>query len=99
MPGAVGGRVMATEEGQAAISAIQAILNGDLNTSISGLIQQGTKLSDPSVWDGGNAGKFRADWPNIQGALKNVQGQLAQLQSDLQLAHTKIMHAGGNTGQ
>ncbi len=95
----MGGRVLATEDGQQAISGIQTILGNGLTGNIQGIIQHGNRLSEPGVWDGGNAGKFRADWPTIQSSLNSVLKQLEQLQNDLQLAHTAIMHAGGNATQ
>jgi hypothetical protein len=90
-------RVLSTDQARIAISQMQSILSGGLETSISQLNQQGTVLSDPNVWDGPLASEFRSNvWPGTSKALNEVKARLDELQTKLQQINQNIMAAGGN---
>ena len=63
-------RVLSTEQAKSAIQQVQAIINGGLTDQISKLDAQGKILSNPDVWDGPLAQKFRdSTWPETKSAL------------------------------
>jgi uncharacterized protein YukE len=91
-------RVLSTDQGKAAITRMQAILNGGLAEQIAALKTQGQELSDPNVWDGLLASEFRADtWPATAAALDETAEALETLRASVQAVNVDIMSAGGNT--
>jgi hypothetical protein len=91
-------RVLSTDQGKAAITRLQAILNGGLAEQIAALKQQGQLLSDPNVWDGLLAAEFRSDtWPSTATALDQTAEALNQLRAGVQAVNADIMIAGGNS--
>jgi uncharacterized protein YukE len=92
------GRVLSSPEAKAAITAMQGIINGGLQTELSNLNTQGQALSEPSNWDGPLAITFRSNtWPETHAALTRVQTDLDALQKQLQTIATNIMTAGGGS--
>lgn len=90
-------RVLADEQAKAAVHKIQAILSGDLTSTIASLQREGNTLSDPNHWDGNLAGQFRGEiWPSHTAAINNVKAALEQLQTQCQRINADIMAAGGN---
>ena len=60
-------RVLSTEQAKSAIQQMQAIINGGFTDQITQLDSQGRTLSDPNVWDGPLAEKFRgSSWPRMR---------------------------------
>ncbi len=89
-------RVLSTEQAKTAINQIQSIVNGGLTDQISQLDAQGRILSDPNVWDGPLAERFRGDtWPETKAALDKAKTELEELRSQLQQISTNIFQAGG----
>ncbi|MFC5370037.1 pyrophosphorylase [Arcanobacterium bovis] len=89
-------RVLSTEAAKSAISQIQAIINGGLTDQISQLDAQGRTLSDPNVWDGPLAQRFRDQtWPETRQALEKAKSELEELRGQLQQISTNIFTAGG----
>lgn len=89
-------RVLSTEQAKSAISQIQNIVNGGLTDQISQLDVQGRILSDPNVWDGPLAVRFRDQtWPETKAALDKAKMELEELRQQLQTISTNIFTAGG----
>ncbi len=89
-------RVLSTEQAKAAIQQIQSIINGGLTDQISQLDAQGRTLSDPNVWDGPLAERFRGQtWPETRAALEKAKTELEELRGQLQQISTNIFQAGG----
>jgi len=92
------GRVLSSEQAKTAIQQMQAIINGGLTDQISQLDSQGKTLSDPNVWDGPLAEKFRSGtWPETKAALEKCRTELEELRGQLQQISTNIMTAGGGS--
>ena len=63
---------------------MQAIINGGFTDQINQLDTQGKTLSDPNVWDGPLAEKFRGStWPETEPALDKAKQELEELRSQL----------------
>ena len=92
------GRVLSTPEAKAAITALQRIINGGLQTELNNLNTQGQALSDPHNWDGPLANTFRTStWPETKAALDKARTELDDLHQQLQKIATNIMTAGGGS--
>lgn len=91
-------RVLSTEQAKSAISQLQSIINGGLTDQLSQLDSQGRVLSDPNVWDGPLAERFRSQtWPETRAALERAKTELEQLRGQLQQISTNIFSAGGGS--
>ena len=89
-------RVLSTEQAKQAIQQLQSIINGGFNEQITQLDNQGQILSDPNVWDGPLAERFRTGtWPETRQALRRAKDELEQLNSQLQRISADIFSAGG----
>ena len=92
------GRVLSSEQARSAITQMQSIINGGLTTEINNLNTQGQALSDPNIWDGPLAERFRGStWPETRSALDRAKTELEQLRGQLQQISTNIMTAGGGS--
>lgn len=92
------GRVLSTEQAKTAIQQLQSIINGGFTDQISQLDAQGKILSDPQVWDGPLAEKFRGTtWPETRAALDKARTELEQLRGQLNQISQNIMSAGGGS--
>jgi hypothetical protein len=89
-------RVLSTEQAKSAIQQMQAIINGGFTDQISQLDAQGRTLSDPNVWDGPLAEKFRgSSWPETRAALEKAKAELEELRGQLDQISQNIFSAGG----
>ncbi len=89
-------RVLSTEQAREAITQIQSILSGGLESTIAQLKQQGGVLSDPNVWDGPLAADFRGNiWPSCTTSLDKTTQALQELQTKLHQINENIISAGG----
>ncbi|MGB8383976.1 MAG: pyrophosphorylase [Dermatophilaceae bacterium] len=89
-------RVLSTEQAKTAIRQMQAIINGGFTDQISQLDAQGRTLSDPNVWDGPLADRFRGStWPETRAALDKAKSELEQLRGQLDQISQNIFSAGG----
>jgi uncharacterized protein YukE len=89
-------RVLSTEQAKTSITQMQAIINGGFTDQISQLDSQGKTLSDPNVWDGPLAEKFRGStWPETRAALDKAKTELEELRTQLNQISQNIMTAGG----
>lgn len=89
-------RVLSTEQAKSSIQQIQNIINGGLTDQINQLNTQGQTLSDPNVWDGPLAERFRSQtWPETRQALEKAKTELEELRQQLQQIATNIFTAGG----
>lgn len=90
------GRVLSSEQAKTAITQVQSIINGGFTDQISQLDAQGKTLSDPNVWDGPLAEKFRSStWPETKAALDKAKTELEELRTQLNQISQNIMTAGG----
>ena len=90
------GRVLSSEQAKTSIQTMQSIIGGGLTDQISQLDAQGKQLSDPNVWDGPLAEKFRSGtWPETRAALEKARSELEELRGQLHQISTNIMSAGG----
>lgn len=91
------GRVLSTDTAKQSIKEMQRIVNGSLQENINALSRVGQNLSDPNVWDGKLARRFRGDqWPSMEKALSDLQRSLDELRANIQQINENIMTAGGN---
>jgi hypothetical protein len=89
-------RVLSTDQAKTAIQQVQAIINGGLSEQIARLDAQGKLLSNPDVWDGPLAQRFRDQtWPETKSALDRAHQELDELRGQLQKIAANIMTAGG----
>lgn len=89
-------RVLSTEQAKSAIQQLQSIINGGFTDQISQLDSQGRTLSDPNVWDGPLAEKFRSStWPETRAALDKARTELEELRTQLDQISQNIFSAGG----
>ena len=89
-------RVLSTMTAKETIVKMQQIINGPLIEQIRQLSQQGETLSDPNIWDGQHAIRFRGDWQQTQRTLMNTQQALEELRRNIEQINSSIMSAGGN---
>ncbi len=91
-------RVLSTEQAKTAIQQLQAIINGGFTDQITQMDAQGKTLSDPNVWDGPLAERFRGTtWPETRAALDKAKTELESLRTQLQAISTNIFSAGGGS--
>jgi len=90
------GRVLSTDTAKQSISKMQQILNGPLMEQINALNSEGQTLSDPNIWDGSLAQKFRGEWPQMNSSLQKAKEAVEQLRQQIQTINQNIMTAGGN---
>jgi hypothetical protein len=84
------------DEAKQAIDQINQILQDGLANTIQQPKNQGSVLSEPTVWDGALAIDFRSNvWP-ATAALDNAHQKLQELQIHLNAIHGNIFEAGGN---
>lgn len=89
-------RVLSTEQAKSAIQQLQSIINGGFTDQISQLDAQGRTLSDPNVWDGPLAERFRSStWPETRSALDKARTELEELRTQLDQISQNIFSAGG----
>ncbi|MCB0989466.1 MAG: hypothetical protein R2770_21955 [Acidimicrobiales bacterium] len=90
-------RVLSTAEAEGAIARIASIANDQLLSQLAALQREGSLLSDPSIWDGLEATRFRGDtWPATSGALARAVEALEMLRQHIERVNRNIMVAGGN---
>ncbi len=89
-------RVLSTEQAKTAIQQLQSIINGGFTDQITQLDAQGKTLSDPNIWDGPLAEKFRSStWPETRAALDKARTELEELRTQLNQISSNIFTAGG----
>jgi hypothetical protein len=89
-------RVLSTAEAKTAIQQLQSIINGGFTDQIAQLDAQGKTLSDPNIWDGPLAEKFRGStWPETRAALQKAKTELEELRGQLDQISQNIFSAGG----
>ena len=89
-------RVLSTEQAKTAIKQLQSIINGGFAEQLSQLDAQGRTLSDPNVWDGPLAERFRTStWPETKSALEKAKRELDELRGELDKISANIFSAGG----
>jgi uncharacterized protein YukE len=89
-------RILSTEQAKTSIRQIQSIITGGLTDQIAQLDAQGRVLSDPNVWDGPLAERFRSStWPETKSALDKAKAELEELRGQLDQIAANIFSAGG----
>lgn len=89
-------RVLSTTQAKTSIVKMQEVIKGSLMQQIDALNKEGQTLSDPNVWDGNLAQKFRGTWPEYHSTLTKAQNALQELSQQIQAINDDIMRAGGN---
>jgi hypothetical protein len=90
-------RVLSTEQAKVSIQRLQSIVSNELLQQLGRVGEEGRTLSDPNIWDGMQASRFRNDlWPPTKAALDRAVEALQQLQQSSQTINQNIMQAGGN---
>ncbi|HEC10459.1 MAG TPA: pyrophosphorylase [Acidimicrobiales bacterium] len=90
-------RVLSTDQARQAVANLGRIVDGDLVGQLGALRAEGATLSDPNVWDGMEAARFRGEtWPQAESALRQMIEALQQLRTYVQTINQNIMTAGGN---
>jgi len=88
-------RTVSTPAAEQAVAQMTAILNGNLSADLDRLRSQAQTLSDPDVWDGRAAQEFRGPvWSASNAALVELQAQLDELRSKVDVITRDIMQAG-----
>jgi hypothetical protein len=88
--------VLTSAQAQDACTQFKTIVNGDLEGQIIALGKQGEILSQPDVWDGPYAQDFRGNiWPAAQKTLRDLKGELDQMQLSLEHISKEIFRSGG----
>ena len=82
--------VRVTVRGKNAIDKMKRVIDGDLLNNIQTLAQEGNTLSEPGVWQGKAANRFRGEWPEIEGNLRRIREQLLELQTRINNTHINI---------
>lgn len=89
-------RVLSTDQARSALQQMQQIVDSGLTEAFDRLDRQGRTLSDPEVWDGPLAQRFRDDtWPQTHRALVDARQELGDLREQLARIAENIMTAGG----
>lgn len=88
-------RVLSTSVARQSIQKMTAIVNGPLSEQIEALMREGQTLSDPRVWNGRLAMKFRDQWAERHNLLRQIIVELEQLRVVIQRINEDIMTAGG----
>lgn len=90
-------RVLSTDEGRASLEHLRSVLTGGLTEQLAQLEREGRRLSDPSIWDGREASRFRDDlWPTTTKALHQAVEALTALREYVAKVNHAILAAGGN---
>jgi uncharacterized protein YukE len=90
-------RVLSSEEGRTSIARMQTIIADGLAGQLQALRAEGNTLSDPNVWDGLEATRFRSStWPEAAQALTRCVEAVEQLRVQVAAINQNIMAAGGN---
>ena len=89
-------RVLSTEEARTAIQQMQSILSTSFESNVQNLINVGNTLSQPDVWDGPVAARFRGDWQRTSNSLNQALTALKELGQQISSINENIMQAGGN---
>lgn len=88
-------RTVSSPAAESAVQQMQAILSGNLSGDLERLRGYAQKLSSPDVWDGKAATEFRGPvWSSSNSALVELQSQLEQLRSKVDIITRDIMNAG-----
>lgn len=88
-------RTVSTPAAESAVQQVGAILSGNLSSDLDRLRSLAQKLSNPDVWDGRAATEFRGPvWSASNSALVELQSQLDQLRSKVDVITRDIMQAG-----
>lgn len=90
-------RVLATQTAEKAAVDLRGRLQ-----SLQGVARQvlslGDRLADPTTWDGPEAARFRSDWPQMGGALRQIMPALESLQRSSETVVEQIIKAGSQGG-
>ena len=90
-------RVLSTDTARSSVERLRSLVDDRLTSELRAVQVEGATLSDPDVWDGVEAARFRADtWPRVDHALQAAVAELQALQQQVQMITANIMAAGGN---
>ena len=87
--------ILSTPTAMAALSRMQAIVQGGLAEQIRQLGEAGDVVGDPGHWEGPHAAQFRAAWADTKLSLYRLLDDLGELQVRLVRVQHDIQAAGG----
>ena len=88
-------KVLSTPEAIASADRMRQIITDGLGAELSALEDAAGQLSDPAVWDGPHAQRFRSEWQAIAPNLRRTQADLAALRDWIHQVADSILVAGG----
>lgn len=89
-------RVLGTEQALHAAQQLHSMLSGSVRVHLNQVANSGRALSDPALWDGPEAVRFRQDWPQVEAVIKQFEPNLERLQVQAQTVVQNILRAGGD---
>lgn len=90
------GKVLSTPEAEAAYNRMREIIFSGLAEQIDELNRQGQILSDPGVWEGALAQRWRGDWPSVHQGLLRAKETVTEVRQHAEDINRAIQAAGGN---
>ena len=88
-------RVLTTQEALTQVREMERIINGDLQSNVNRLLQLTQRLTDPAVWAGGAANRYRSQAENWRSAIQNALQKVREMQDQADLINARIREAGG----
>jgi hypothetical protein len=90
--------VLTTQQALDLITQMAGQIDGPVTSQINTLKTQGQRLSDPNVFAGGYASKFRSTWSEATTVMNKMVTDLNELRTNLDKAHQSIISQGGGLG-
>jgi uncharacterized protein YukE len=87
--------VKATSAAQDAVKRLNVLLNGQLESLIEQLNNEGKILANPENWKGPKASEFRTIWPGMHKTAVKLKQDIDELQKRAKQITDEIMRAGG----
>lgn len=89
-------RVLASPEAIEQAEVMRRVVEQGLVEQLATLNQAAGRLSDPEVWDGPHAVRFRGVWAEVAPRLEQARADLADLRSRIDAICSQILAAGGS---
>ena len=78
------------------IAKMQTLIDGDFQTAINSLNQQGEFLANSGQWQGRYHDDFVPQWTQFYSNLQKMQSSLTELRQKIDQINKQIMISGGN---
>lgn len=90
-------RVLSSPEAIERAEVMRRVVEQGLVEQLTTLNDAAGRLSEPSVWDGPHARRFRETWADVAPRLEQARVDLADLRARIDAICTDILLAGGST--